>query len=128
MKLNRAGYSKQFIPDLFAEANVPVYSREIAELQAQSEHTSAEGIIAALNAMKDRSGKIELLLETKLPVLFIAGKEDSRIPVQNIMAQAILPAHAEVLIMGRVGHMGFIEARNDTLEMIRCFVNKIYKK
>ncbi len=128
VKLNRAGFIKQFIPDLFAEANIPLYSNEIAELQAQAGKTPAEGIIAALNSMKDRSGKIELLLETKLPVLFIAGKEDSRIPVQNIMAQAILPVHSEVLILGGVGHMGFIEARNQTLEVVRCFTKRIYMK
>ncbi len=127
VKLNRAGFIKQFIPDLFAEANVAKYGKEIQRLQEMAEKTSAEGIIAALNAMKDRSGKIELLLNTRLPVLFIAGKEDSRIPVQNVMAQAILPSHAEVLILGNVAHMGFIEARTQTLEVIRSFATRIFK-
>jgi len=125
VKLNKAGFINQFIPDLFAEENVEKFDGEITKLQEIASETPAKGIIAALEAMRDRSGKIELLLNTVVPVLFIAGKEDSRIPVQNIMAQAILPQHAEVLILGKVGHMGFMEAKTKTLEMVRCFVKKV---
>lgn len=125
VKLNKAGFIKEFIPDLFAEENTDTYADEIESLQNRAAQTPPEGIIAALEAMRDRTGKIELLLNTSVPVLFIAGKEDSRIPVQNIMAQAILPKHAEVLILGNVGHMGFIEAREKTLDMLRCFIRKV---
>jgi len=125
VKLNKAGFINQFIPDLFAEENVEKFDAEITRLQEIASKTPAKGIIAALEAMRDRSGKIELLLNTAVPVLFIAGKEDLRIPVQNVMAQAILPQHAEVLILGKVGHMGFLEAKNKTLEMIRCFAKKV---
>ncbi len=124
VKLDKAGFIKEFIPDLFAEENDEKFADEIAALQKSAAKTPPQAIIAALEAMRDRSGKIELLLNTNVPVLFIAGKEDKRIPVQNVLAQAILPAHAEVLILGNVGHMGFIEARGKTLEMLRCFIHK----
>lgn len=124
VKLDKAGFIKEFIPDLFTEENAVKYAGEIAELQKRSVETPPQGIISALEAMRDRSGKIELLLNTNVPVLFIAGKEDKRIPVQNVMAQAILPAHSEVLLLGNVGHMGFIEAREKTLDMLRCFIRK----
>ncbi len=124
IKLNRTGFIKQFIPDLFAEDNVVKYSNEIDLLINDSLKISSGSIIASLEGMKQRDGKIDLLLKTKKPVLFIAGKEDTRIPVQKIMAQAILPHHSEILIMGNVGHMGYIEAKTDTIEMIKCFVRK----
>jgi pimeloyl-ACP methyl ester carboxylesterase len=124
VKLDKAGFIKEFIPDLFAEENDEKFADEIVALQKSAAETPPQGIIAALEAMRDRSGKIELLLNAQVPVLFIAGKEDKRIPVQNVMAQAILPKHAEVLILGNVGHMGFIEARNETLDMLKCFVRK----
>lgn len=124
VKLDKAGFIKEFIPDLFAEENDEKYADEIAELQQRAAETPPQGIIAALEAMRDRSDKIELLLNAEVPVLFIAGKEDKRIPVQNIMAQAILPKHSEVLLLGNVGHMGFIEAREETLDMLTCFVRK----
>jgi pimeloyl-ACP methyl ester carboxylesterase len=125
VKLNKGGFIKQFIPDLFADKNIVRFQSEIEALQVSAAHTRADAIISALEAMRDRSSKIELLLNTKIPVLFIAGKEDPRIPVQNVMAQAILPEHSEVLILGGVGHMGFIEARSKTLGMLNCFARKL---
>ena len=124
VKLDKAGFIKEFIPDLFTEENAVRFADEIELLQKSASKTPPQGIIAALEAMRDRTSKIELLLNAKVPVLFIAGKEDKRIPVQNVMAQAILPAHAEVLILGNVGHMGFIESREKTLDMLRCFIKK----
>nr|NQU93435.1 alpha/beta hydrolase [Bacteroidota bacterium] len=128
VKLNRKGFISQFIPDLFAEENVDKYAHEIEALKTEAEETSAEAIIAALEGMKDRSGKLDLLHKTKMPVMFIAGKEDLRIPIQKVMAQAILPQHSEVLILGNVGHMGFIEAYNETLEMIRGFCHRTFNR
>ncbi len=124
VKLNRKGFIKQFIPDLFAETNVVRLSDQIEQLSKNAEKMSVQSITNTLMGLKDRSGKFDLLLNTNIPVLFIAGKEDSRIPVQNILAQAILPRYSEVLVLGDVGHMGFIEAREQTIEMVRNFAVK----
>jgi len=124
VKLNRAGFIHHFIPDLFNPANIEKYKTEIETLMNQASETTGEAIIAALEGMKERRNSIELLTSTHLPVLFIAGKHDSRIPVQNIMAQALLPAHSEVLILGNAGHMGFIEARKETFAMIKSFCER----
>jgi pimeloyl-ACP methyl ester carboxylesterase len=124
VKLNREGFIRHFIPDLFSPANIDKFSAEIENLRKLAAETSQEGIIAALEGMKNRHSNIEFLTVTHLPVLFIAGKHDSRIPVQNVMAQALLPSHSEVLILGNTGHMGYIEARNETLGIIRSFCER----
>ena len=126
--LNKTGFINQFIPDLFAKENIGTFQSNIKKLQKSASKTSVGAIVSALEAMRDRTGKIELLINTKVPVLFIAGKDDVRIPVQTVMAQAILPLHSEVLILGNVGHMGFIEARNTTLEVIKYFSQRIQGK
>jgi pimeloyl-ACP methyl ester carboxylesterase len=125
VKLNRAGFIQQFIPDLFAPSNIEKFADDINKLQQSASSTSAEGIIAALEGMKERSGSLDFLINTTLPVLFIAGKEDPRIPTQTIMAQATLPAHSEILMLSGVGHMGFVEAKKETLEMIEGFARRM---
>ncbi len=125
VKINRSGFIQQFIPELFAKSNIKKFAGEIQNLQNQSANTSAEGIISAIRGMKERTGSLDLLINTNLPVLFIAGKDDARIPIQNIMAQAILPSHSEMLILGGVGHMGFVEAEKETLGMIEGFVRRV---
>lgn len=126
VKMNRGGFISQFIPDLFAEASVSLFQGEIEQLKNMALKTSAEGIIAAIEGMKQRTGKLDLLMKSKIPFLFIAGKKDTRIPVQNIMAQAMLPELSEVLILANVGHMGFVEAKAQTLNMIKGFLMQVY--
>jgi len=127
VKLNKVGFIQQFIPELFSPSNIDRFRGEIKVLQQQASTISAEGIIAALEGMKVRAGSLNLLATTNLPVLFIAGKEDSKIPIQTIMAQALLPAHAEVLILGEVGHMGFYEAKKETLGIVEGFAKRAMK-
>ncbi len=50
-----------------------------------------QGIIAAQAGMMERPAYLDLLTRVVYPVLFIAGKHDTRIPVDKIMAQAMLP-------------------------------------
>jgi pimeloyl-ACP methyl ester carboxylesterase len=116
----------QFIPDLFARENIPVFDHKIQWLKQIASKTTMNGIIASLRGMKQREDHRELLKSAQFPVLFIIGKQDKRIPAEVIMPQISLPAHAESLILAHAGHMGFVEATTQTLEMIRSFCKRIY--
>ena len=125
IKENRVGFIKNFIPDLFAPENVERLENEIENLKEQAGQTPGEGIIAALLGMKDRTDKTEMLGKLDAPVLFIIGKKDKRINVIQVMEQATLPKHCEVLLLEAVGHMGYLEAPKLTLTTIADFCRKI---
>lgn len=122
---DRAGFITSFIPDLFARASVSKFSEAIEDQKSIAHQTSNEGIIAALKAMKERNDSRTLLENLKVPVLFIAGKEDKRIPVGLITTQAALPRHAELLLLSGVGHMGFIEAPEIIFPALKCFAKRV---
>ena len=86
--------------------------------------TSSKAIIAALEGMKYRTSKLDVLTNARFPILFILGKKDSRIPFEKTLAQAALPKNGEILVLDNVGHMGFIEARKTTLKAIKGFAGK----
>jgi len=121
VKKNHKDFIAGFIPSLFAEQNIQKYHKEIEEAKAVSLQTSAEGVIAALAGMRDREDHTSLLKALDIPVLFIAGKQDSRIAPEKILPQIALPKHAEALILDGTGHMGFIEARKQTLRTLAHF-------
>ena len=123
---DKIGFISFFIPDLFAEENKMKYEKEIDSLKKVASQTSAESIIAALKGMKERSSKIEMLGEWNFPVLFITGKKDKRITTEMVLAQIGLPKHGEALILEKAGHMGFIEAKTETLETIKSFAHKSF--
>ncbi len=124
---NRLGFIRNFIPDLFAPENIDKHFKSIEHLKEMAGNTPKEGIVAALKGMKERKDNTGLLSELDAPVLFISGKQDKRINTAQIMEQASLPKHAEVLLLDGVGHMGYIEAPGITLDTIRCFCQKIRK-
>ena len=121
VKKDRTGFIAAFIPDLFAPDNRARFMPHIRQLQEEALKHPTEGITAALLGMKERTSKVALLTQTKAPVLFIIGKQDSRIPLNKIMAQAMLPAHAELLIMEHAGHMAWLEDEYNTIHKLRCF-------
>lgn len=119
-------YVFNFFPDLFAPENVSRLKTEISKLQLEASKTSQQSIVAALDGMKKRSSKIEVLVNSRVPVLFILGKKDSRVPFEKTLAQSALPAISEVLILDNVGHMGFLEAQQITLKAVRGFAAKVF--
>lgn len=126
LKTNHHQFLNNFIPDLFAENSRNIFKEEIKKLQMRADALSSEGLIAAMAGMRDRPSRLDVLLNAHYPLLFIAGKQDTRIPIDKVMAQSMLPRHSETLILGDVGHMGYIEAKPITLITIEKFAEKIF--
>ncbi|GAB1419226.1 alpha/beta hydrolase [Bacteroidales bacterium] len=85
-----------------------------------------EAVVAALAGMRDRSSKLDVLHQMAVPILFILGKTDSRMPFAHLMAQLALPAQAELLLLSGVGHMGYLESANTTRSAIRHFAQRCF--
>ena len=125
VKQNRQGYISQFIPDLFAPANVGKFQKEIAELREAALKMSKEGIIASLEGMKARRSHLDFLEKTAIPVMFIVGKKDPRSDFALLQDQIALPTHSESLILSECGHMGWLEAKDVTLPALGSFAARM---
>lgn len=125
MKESRQNYIFQFIPSLFAPELRERHSAAIEKLVKQASKISAESLIAATEGMKLRPGSEELLKTLNIPVLFIVGMKDSRAPLDRIGEMILLPKHSESLILHDIGHMGYIEAFNETLQSVWCFAKRV---
>ena len=123
---DRKGFIRNFIPDLFAPANRQTYIHEIEILQEMASTISKSSIVAALAGMKERKDHQRTISVIDVPVLFILGKEDTRLPINKAIEMIALPKHSEVLILGNVGHMGYIEAKKETINKCRYFARKCF--
>lgn len=123
---NRASYIVGFVPSLFDDTRRAALSREIKDLQDQCLGTSAASIIAAQRGMAQRPSRIGLLQQTDVPVYFVYGKNDPRIPIELAVTQTLLPGKAEALIMDGVGHMAFMEEREYLKPRLLNFVECCY--
>lgn len=122
---DRIGFIQGFIPALFDSKNVARHRDDISRLRATAVSMSKEAVIAALEGMRTRPDRTHVLVHSTVPVQFIIGKNDSRIPMELVLPQTLLPAHSEVLLLDQVGHMGFIEAREQTFKSLVHFAKKV---
>lgn len=119
------GFVSNFIIDLYDPSNVELLRKEIQKGKEVARSTNPKGVIAALKAMRDRSSMLDYLTQMEVPLAMIAGKQDSRIPMQKVLAQSALSKDVQLLMLERVGHMGMHEAPNKCLKFIQSFMNYV---
>lgn len=115
-------YVKQMIPNLFAPKFKKSNAFLVDKLIYRASQYQKEAVSDALQAMRDRPDRSEVLNRITCPVLFIIGSEDAAIPRQASLEQTHLPRTASIHILEKVGHMGMFEAQRQTQKIIRDFV------
>ncbi|MEI7661156.1 MAG: alpha/beta hydrolase [Bacteroidota bacterium] len=117
-------YVAQFIPSLFPVEVHKKHSKVIKRMILQASRMDKEGVIAALEGMKNRKDQSQLLRTTELPVLFILGLKDTRVPAARIWEMISLPAVSETLLLRNTGHMGYVEEPDLTYNAILGFAKQ----
>jgi pimeloyl-ACP methyl ester carboxylesterase len=110
---------KLFLKD-FAQRNPDLVSTMISK----AEKYPQKGIIAATNAMIERSDRSNLIKSLECPILFIIGVFDEAIPAAFSMAQQNLRTDAISYTLN-VAHMGMFEAEAETQKILSEFITKI---
>ncbi|MDB5256252.1 MAG: yfbB [Chitinophagaceae bacterium] len=116
-------FTDNFVEPLFYAGNRQRLAAEIGKIKQQARLSSKEGAVAATIAMKERVDRTAVLKESKVPVLFIAGKKDTSIPLEKSMEQFHLPAKSLVYFLDNVGHMGMVEEKEECLTVVKAFID-----
>jgi pimeloyl-ACP methyl ester carboxylesterase len=111
------------IAKTFAKDNIYLYPEINEKLIKMAEKSSEFGIIAALEGMKARPDRSELLAKTKVPVQYIIGKMDNFIPF-TMLEKLKLPANADIVVLEKSGHMGMFEEKEESLKALLEFIEK----
>lgn len=114
-------FVKSFIPSLFFNKDQAAIDFALRIAQNTSE-------MAFLNysaAMRDRPDRRDVIEKTEVPILIIAGKEDTVVPVESLAEQAKLNKHITFKVMSGVGHMGMLEAAKSSANVVNAFINKV---
>jgi len=123
LKKNGVGtFVTSFIPPLFSDNQREEFKDEIALAIAQAKNCSLNGLVALTKAMRDRNDRFEVLKEYSGPKLMIAGIEDGAIKIELSRLQK--NAFTDYFELENTGHMGMIEQKEKTLEIVREFCKK----
>jgi pimeloyl-ACP methyl ester carboxylesterase len=127
VKKNHVRYSRALVKKLYAPANRKLLKEEITFQKKIAARTNKQSIIAALEGMKERVNRELVLRFAPFPVLFIIGKQDSVIPWETMLQQAESPQRSRMLLLENAGHMGFFEAKKETLEHLGLFAQRCFR-
>jgi 3-oxoadipate enol-lactonase len=112
------------VPKLFAAAHQETMGTLINEAKAAGSRTSPQGAIAALGGMRDRPDRNSVLSGTTLPVLIVAGDNDSVVPPER--AFSVSGSHIRQFTLKQAGHMGMYEAPERLGEEMLRFAKEVY--
>lgn len=115
-------FLKQLIPTLFSERFRNEKREVINEMIEKAALYDKNGIISALEAMKNRPDYTTILETLEVPVLMIIGKQDAVIPYTDSLKMSHLPKVALVRFLEEVGHVGMLEATEKTQEILSEFI------
>lgn len=80
------------------------------------------GMIAALEAMRDRKSSVDILRGTPIPILFILGKRDTIIPISSLQDVLTAPLYAYTHVIQDAAHLGMIENPDACYSAIKDFM------
>ncbi len=95
--------------NLFSQPSKDKMPELIDEFIDSLRNFQGQALVSYYEAMMQRPDRTALLKDLKIPMLFIAGKYDNAIPLNDILKQCHLPEISYFHILAESGHMGMIE-------------------
>ena len=81
----------------------------VTAVHAMLASADANGVIAALEAMRDRADSTPLLAEISVPTLIIVGDEDVLTPPKEARAMHVAIPGSELVVIREAGHLSNLE-------------------
>lgn len=120
VKQNHKTFVRMSITALFRPKNRKIFSQRINELKKEALKMPLQGIIAALEGMKIRNDREELIDFSPYKKMMILGKKDPVLDYDSLVTQT---QNSEVTIVTLPdGHMSHIENYDETLKALKTFV------
>jgi pimeloyl-ACP methyl ester carboxylesterase len=102
-------FLKTSTPNLYSPATKQKAPALIEKHLQSVKDFSAPALIAYYQAMIARPDRTHLLKQTTLPVLFILGKWDAAVPLEDGLKQCHMPQLSYIHVLSQSGHMGMVE-------------------
>lgn len=110
---------------MFAKENLTSMSKQLERSKKIASRNPGEGIIALLNGMIARPSRQFTLENGTVPLLWILGRHDLYFSPEKAQRDIGLPHNAEVVILERSGHLGFIEETEKSAGLLEGFAGKL---
>jgi len=118
-------FLKTATPNLFSHQTKNKTPELIAKQIAGLNNFSSGALVSYYEAMIQRPDRTDVLCKTMVPVLFIMGKYDVAVPVEDGLQQCQLPEKSYFHILHQSGHMGMLEEPEKSNLILEKFLLEI---
>lgn len=118
-----AEFLKTATPNLYAPQSREQHPEWIEEHIAATGNFSAAALVHYYMAMIQRPDRTDILRNSTVPVLFVLGRHDTAVSLQDGLQQCYLPQIAYIHVFEHSGHMGMIEEPTKANKVLTQFVN-----
>ena len=102
-------FLKTVIPNLFSPNSKEKIPDSIKELIDRGNNFTPAALVSYYESMIKRPDRTAVFQKNSVPVLFIMGKYDNAVPMEDVLKQCPLPEKSYIHILHESGHMGMIE-------------------
>ncbi len=120
-----AEFLKTTTPNLFAQQTKDERPALVDEQLATLHNFLPEALVSYYEAMIQRPDRTHLLAQATVPVLFIMGKYDAAVPLEDGLKQCHLPENSYIHILHHSGHMGMLEEPEKCNTILEKFLQNI---
>ncbi|MGH2552479.1 MAG: alpha/beta fold hydrolase [Chitinophagaceae bacterium] len=118
-------FLKTATPNLFSQKTKDKNPKLINEFIAGLNNFSPEALVSYYEAMMARPDRTKMLQKATVPVLFIMGKYDNAVPLEDGLQQCHLPEKSYIYILRNSGHMGMLEEKDVCNMNLEKFLREI---
>lgn len=118
-------FLKTVTPNLFAPDSKTKIPELIQDLIEQGNNFTPQSLVSYYQAMMLRPDRTDVLRKTAVPVLFIMGKYDNAVPMEDSLKQCHLPEKSYIHILAQSGHMGMLEEPDKCNRILEEFLREI---
>jgi pimeloyl-ACP methyl ester carboxylesterase len=119
-------FLKTSIPGLYSQITKSEHVQITEEQIAASHNFSDAALVSYYMSMMKRPDRKHVLSMLHVPILFILGKYDTAVPLEDGLSLCYLPELSYIHILGRSGHMGMREEPEAANLILLNYLNSIH--
>ena len=116
-------FLRQTLPNMFSPATKGHHPQHVEAYVKMGMECKLPALVAYYEAMAKRPDRTAILQSLGIPVLFMIGKDDNAVPLDNILPQIVLPRISSIHIFENVGHMGMWEIAAESNMILEQFIS-----
>lgn len=115
-------FLKTATPNLFSPASRAEKAKLVDEQIASLHNFSGPALVSYYEAMVQRPDRTAVFKNSRMPVLFIMGKYDVAIPLDDGLKQCYIPEKSYIHILQNSGHLGMLEEKDESNRILEEFL------